>query len=169
MINANMRNFILFCVFFLYKEAFSQFEFGISYTNGITKTYNNITNDKNIAPTFKVFNFNKYLWGVLFDFKVYKNLYIKTGAEHKPMHVGVSQDIFVSDLTRDKFNVLGVSMNNKSGWGYWSFPLRLSYRQPIYKGIYISPNFGFSYLYKKNDKILQNIKSRYFFEHFYIL
>lgn len=127
--------------------AYSNFEFGINYTSGITKTYNHTIYNVNIAPSFKSYNYYKYLWGVLFDFKIYNRTYISIGAEHKAMYVGASQKYNTSDITIDKFGVYGMETYYRIGWGYWTFPIRFSYKQPIYKGIYISPNFGFSYIY----------------------
>jgi hypothetical protein len=127
--------------------AYAKFEFAINYTTGIVRTYNYPIYTYKTAPSFKNIINNEYMWGVLFDFKIYKNTYISVGTEHKAMSVEVSQTYTPSDLVSDKYGDYGINTGSKNGWSLWSLPIRLSYRQPIYKGVYISPNFGFSYLY----------------------
>ncbi|MEI6311899.1 MAG: hypothetical protein WCP57_06555 [Bacteroidota bacterium] len=142
-----MKKTIILLTMFIYSNLFAQLEIGVSLTNGITKTYNYTTNDEKVAPSFKLSNVNKYMWGILVDFKVYDKLYLIVGTEHKPMYLNVYQDFKVEETTKNKFLVGGYSMGIKSGWGYWSFPVRISYKQPIYKGFYINPSVGVSYVY----------------------
>lgn len=99
------------------------------------------------APTFENFSTTGYHWGVLVDVQLYKNLYLSVGTEHKKIRYGVRQTYVATDPTFERFGTRSVTIETEAGFGYFSFPLRFAYRQPIYKGIYISPNLGFSYMY----------------------
>lgn len=145
------KTLIIFLFLLCIKQGIAGTSVSLSYINGISKMYQYNTYNLDNALSFKSEQFNKYMWGVLIDIQLYKHLYLSTGLEHKAFMYGASQSMVVSDYTTEKTFLTKVTQGIGRGGDFWSVPIRFAYRQPIFKGIYISPNIGFSYNYS-NDR-----------------